>query len=103
MSDCRFGVSPVNYPDPDPDIVSANFLTQLTDTRNDNILDMTLTTNPDIISNLQTQPGMRDFTFTFFLPLPGYWYALSFEDYHQLSARRGKKGRMKKMSRNKEG
>ena len=20
MSDCRFGVSPVNYPDPDPDI-----------------------------------------------------------------------------------
>ena len=22
MSDCRFGVSPVNYPDPDPDISS---------------------------------------------------------------------------------
>ena len=22
MSDCRFGVSPVNYPDPDPDTVS---------------------------------------------------------------------------------
>ena len=21
MSDCRFGVSPVNYPDPDPDVV----------------------------------------------------------------------------------
>ena len=21
MSDCRFGVSPVNYPDPDPDCV----------------------------------------------------------------------------------
>ena len=20
MSDCRFGVSPVNYPDPDPDV-----------------------------------------------------------------------------------
>ena len=22
MSDCRFGVSPVNYPDPDPDLSS---------------------------------------------------------------------------------
>ena len=22
MSDCRFGVSPVNYPDPDPDVQS---------------------------------------------------------------------------------
>ena len=22
MSDCRFGVSPVNYPDPDPDVFS---------------------------------------------------------------------------------
>ena len=21
MSDCRFGVSPVNYPDPDPDLL----------------------------------------------------------------------------------
>ena len=21
MSDCRFGVSPVNYPDPDPDVL----------------------------------------------------------------------------------
>ena len=21
MSDCRFGVSPVNYPDPDPDVI----------------------------------------------------------------------------------
>ena len=21
MSDCRFGVSPVNYPDPDPDFI----------------------------------------------------------------------------------
>ena len=26
MSDCRFGVSPVNYPDPDPD---PNLLTDL--------------------------------------------------------------------------
>ena len=24
MSDCRFGVSPVNYPDPDPDTVAAH-------------------------------------------------------------------------------
>ena len=27
MSDCRFGVSPVNYPDPDPDL--QNFITIL--------------------------------------------------------------------------
>ena len=26
MSDCRFGVSPVNYPDPDPDPVKHNTL-----------------------------------------------------------------------------
>ena len=26
MSDCRFGVSPVNYPDPDPDINPSNSL-----------------------------------------------------------------------------
>ena len=25
MSDCRFGVSPVNYPDPDPDELCPNF------------------------------------------------------------------------------
>ena len=24
MSDCRYGVSPVNYPDPDPDVVDFN-------------------------------------------------------------------------------
>ena len=24
MSDCRFGVSPVNYPDPDPEFYSEN-------------------------------------------------------------------------------
>ena len=44
------------------DFVSANYLTQLTDkpTRNDNILDLTLTTNPDIISNLEIHPGMSD-------------------------------------------
>ena len=24
MSDCRFGVSPVNYPDPDPDLEMTN-------------------------------------------------------------------------------
>ena len=27
MSDCRFGVSPVNYPDPDPDPIFFNFNT----------------------------------------------------------------------------
>ena len=28
MSDCRFGVSPVNYPDPDPEIfIALYFLT----------------------------------------------------------------------------
>ena len=44
------------------DFVSANFLTQLTDnpTRKDNILDLTLTTNPDIISNLEIHPGISD-------------------------------------------
>ena len=26
MSDCRFGVSPVNYPDPDPDTVHRGIL-----------------------------------------------------------------------------
>ena len=25
MSDCRFGVSPVNYPDPDPESSSTDF------------------------------------------------------------------------------
>ena len=25
MSDCRFGVSPVNYPDPDPDVKFVHF------------------------------------------------------------------------------
>ena len=32
MSDCRFGVSPVNYPDPDPDrygILVSSFITVL--------------------------------------------------------------------------
>ena len=24
MNDCRFGVSPVNYPDPDPDLFATN-------------------------------------------------------------------------------
>jgi hypothetical protein len=37
------------------DFVNANFLTQLiiTPTRNDNILDLVLSTNPDIIYNLE--------------------------------------------------
>ena len=44
------------------DFVSANFLIQMTDkpTRNDNILDLTLTTNPDLIEDLDTHPGMSD-------------------------------------------
>ena len=44
------------------DFVSANVLTQLTDkpTRKENILDLILTTNPDIISNLEIHPGMSD-------------------------------------------
>jgi hypothetical protein len=39
------------------DFVNANFLTQLinTPTRNDNILDLVLSTNPDIIYDLETQ------------------------------------------------
>jgi hypothetical protein len=39
-----------------------NFLTQLiiTPTRNDNILDLVLSTNPDIIYDLETHPGMSD-------------------------------------------
>ena len=28
MSDCRFGVSPVNYPDPDPDPGNGTFRTK---------------------------------------------------------------------------
>ncbi|MEW8547660.1 MAG: reverse transcriptase family protein [Candidatus Thiodiazotropha sp.] len=44
------------------DFVSANFLTQMTNvpTRNDNILDLTLTTNPDLISDIEAHPGMSD-------------------------------------------
>jgi hypothetical protein len=44
------------------DFVNANYLSQLTDqpTRNDNILDLTLTTNPDIISCMEILPGMSD-------------------------------------------
>ena len=30
MSDCRFGVSPVNYPDPDPELTYENFGGKLT-------------------------------------------------------------------------
>ena len=26
MSDCRFGVSPVNYPDPDPELTLSNLI-----------------------------------------------------------------------------
>ena len=39
-----------------------NFLTQLTDkpTRRDNKIDLTITTNSDIISDLETQAGMSD-------------------------------------------
>jgi hypothetical protein len=41
------------------DFVNANFLTQLTNTptRNDNILDLVLSTNPDIIYDLEIHPG----------------------------------------------
>ena len=44
------------------DLVSTNFLTQLinTPTRNDNILDLVLSTNPDIIYDLEIYPGMND-------------------------------------------
>ena len=44
------------------DFVNANYLTQMTDklTRNDNILDLALTNNPDLISDLEIQPGMSD-------------------------------------------
>ena len=48
MSDCRFGVSPVNYPDPDfIDFLDDNNLIQLVSesTRQDNILDLFLTSN----------------------------------------------------------
>ena len=42
--------------------VSANFLTQMTDkpTKNNNILNLTLTTNQDLITDLDTHPGMGD-------------------------------------------
>lgn len=44
------------------DFANANFLTQLiiTPTRNDNILDLVLSTNPDIIYDLEIHPGMSD-------------------------------------------
>ena len=29
MSDCRFGVSPVNYPDPDPDTTPSTIIDKL--------------------------------------------------------------------------
>ena len=34
MSDCRFGVSPVNYPDPDPDSESITALLDIFNARN---------------------------------------------------------------------
>ena len=42
--------------------VSANFLTKMTDrpTRNNNFLDLTLTTNPDLITDLDIHPGISD-------------------------------------------
>ena len=44
------------------DFVSANFLTQMTNkpTRHDNALDLILTTDPDLIAELDTHPGMSD-------------------------------------------
>ena len=44
------------------DFVNANFLTQMTDkpTRNDNILDLTLTTNPDLIMDMEIHQGISD-------------------------------------------
>ena len=44
------------------DFVNTNFLTQMTDkpTRNDSILDLTLTTNPDLITDLEIHPGISD-------------------------------------------
>ena len=44
------------------DFVSANFLIQMTNkpTRHDNALDLTLTTDPDLIAELDTHPGMSD-------------------------------------------
>ena len=42
--------------------VSANFLTQMTDrpTKNNKILNLTLTTSQDLITDLDTHPGMGD-------------------------------------------
>ena len=39
-----------------------NCLHQMTDepTRNDNILDLVITTNQDLVNDLQIEPGMRD-------------------------------------------
>ena len=44
------------------DFVNTNFLTKMTDkpTWNDNILELTLTTNLNLISDLETHPGMSD-------------------------------------------
>ena len=35
MSDCRFGVSPVNYPDPDPERKCLNVFLMFTTHKND--------------------------------------------------------------------
>jgi hypothetical protein len=50
------------------DFVNANFLTQLINipTRNDTILDLVLSTNPDIIYDLEIHPGMSDHNAIFF-------------------------------------
>ena len=47
--------------------VSANIFTQMTNTptRNNNILDLTLKTNPDLIIDLEIHPGMSDVHLTF--------------------------------------
>ena len=44
------------------DFVNANFPTQMTDkpTRNDSILDLTLPTNGDLITDLEIHPGISD-------------------------------------------
>ena len=61
MSDCRFGVSPVNYPDPDPGRLGSNY-------------------HPEIKKLLNGTRQVCLFSISFY----PYCYTHSFEDYEQV-------------------
>ena len=70
MSDCRFGVSPVNYPDPDPEFIFVHF-----PTREKNTLDLILITLPGQFQDVHSPDKLSDHdivsgTLKIFIPQP---------------------------------